>query len=247
VLAEHGVELEGAPAAARRREGLAAYLELHIEQGPVLEREGVSVAAVSGTAGVERLRLSFDGQASHAGTTPMDMRRDAGLAAAVTALAVEGAADRHGGVGTAGSLELQPGIVTAVPGRAELSVDLRHSDADRLATMLDEVREAANGAASAHRCGVEESTIWRIRPIAFDDGLVRAAREEADGGRVIASGALHDAASLAPHVPTVMLFAPSTGGVSHAKEEDTPEPDLERAIAAFGRLAGRVLDGDLLG
>ncbi len=101
-LAEHGVDLGSIAGAVRRREGLRAYLELHIEQGPVLDREGVSVAAVSGTAGVERHRFGFRGQAAHAGTTPMEMRRDAGLAASATALAVEGIARAHGGVGTTG-------------------------------------------------------------------------------------------------------------------------------------------------
>jgi hydantoinase/carbamoylase family amidase len=118
VLAEHGVELARAPEAARGRTGLVAYLELHIEQGPVLESEGVAVAAVTGTFGVERHRFTFTGQASHAGTTPMDMRRDAGLAAARTALEVERIAREHGGVGTTGVLRLTPGIATAVPGRA---------------------------------------------------------------------------------------------------------------------------------
>jgi hydantoinase/carbamoylase family amidase len=240
VLAEHGVQLGDAPGAASRRDGLIAYLELHIEQGPVLEREGVAVAAVSGTFGVARIRLDFIGQASHAGTTPMDMRRDAGLAAARTALAVEEIARRHGGVGTTGSLTLEPGIPTAVPGRAALTVDLRHADAEPLNAMLEETREAAR----KWGAGVSETPIWRIEPIAFDERLVRMAAEEAGTGRVIASGALHDAAEMARHVPVAMLFAPSTNGISHAKEEDTPEPDLEKAIEAFGRLALRVARGD---
>ncbi|MFL5869243.1 MAG: Zn-dependent hydrolase [Thermoleophilaceae bacterium] len=237
VLAEHGVELERAPGAQSRREGVAAYLELHIEQGPVLEREGISVAAVSGTFGDERKRFVFDGQASHAGTTPMEMRRDAGLAAARLALAVDRIAREHGGVGTAGALRLEPGIVTAVPGRAEVLVDLRHAEAEPLAAMLEETRRAAADSG----CPVTEEHIWSIEPIPFDQRLVRAAGAQ----RVIASGALHDAAQMALHVPTAMLFAPSTGGLSHAPGEDTPEADLERAIAAFGGLAARVIEGDL--
>jgi hydantoinase/carbamoylase family amidase len=236
VLAEHGVDLERAPQAAGRRDGLVAYLELHIEQGPVLEREAVPVAAVSGTFGVERIRLDFAGQTSHAGTTPMDMRRDAGLAAAHTALAVEQIARRHGGVGTTGSLKLMPGIPTAVPGQASLTVDLRHAEAGPLATMLEETRAAAR----ERGVDVEETPIWRIEPIAFDERLVEMASEEAGTGRVIASGALHDAAELARHLPVAMVFAPSRNGISHAKEEDTPESDLEQAIEAFGRLALRV-------
>jgi hydantoinase/carbamoylase family amidase len=233
VLAEYGVELDRAPEAASRRDGLAAYLELHIEQGPVLESEGIAVAAVTGTFGVERHRFTFVGQASHAGTTPMEMRRDAGLAAARTALAVEEIAREHGGVGTTGVLRLEPGIPTAVPGKAELIVDLRHAEAGPLSDMLEAVRAAAGAA--------EMTEIWQIEPIPFDENLVAAARDAAGTGRELASGALHDAAEMARHVPTAMLFTSSARGLSHAPQEDTPEDDLSAAIAAFGRLAARVL------
>jgi allantoate deiminase len=243
VLAEHGVELERALDARTRRDGLAAYLELHIEQGPVLEREGVSVAAVSGTFGVERLRFAFEGQAAHAGTTPMELRHDAGLAAATAALAIERIAREHGGVGTTGALRLEPGIPTAVAGRAELVMDLRHAEAPALAAVLDGTRAAAEGAAADRGCGVSDEHIWSIQPIPFDERLVGAAREAAGSDRVIASGALHDAAEMARVVPAAMLFAPSTGGLSHTREEDTPEEDLVLAIEAFGRLAQRVIAG----
>jgi allantoate deiminase len=243
VLAQHGVELDRVLEAGRRREGLTAYLELHIEQGPVLEREGVPVAAVSGTFGVERHRLVFTGQASHAGTTPMGLRHDAGLAAAMTALAAESIARRHDGVGTAGVLRLEPGIPTAVPGRAELMIDMRHADAGQLAQMLAKAQAVAEQTAGERGCGVEAEHVWSIEPIPFDPELLAAAEEATGTGRTLPSGALHDAAEMARHVPTAMMFAPSTGGVSHAKEEDTPEPDLERAIAAFCRLAETVLAG----
>jgi hydantoinase/carbamoylase family amidase len=246
VLAENDVVLDRATEARTRREGLIAYLELHIEQGPVLEREGVAVAAVSGTAGVERHRLTFTGQAAHAGTTPMALRHDAGLAAAQTALAVEEIARRHGGVGTTGRLSLAPGIPTAVAGEAELTVDLRHAEADPLADMLEETRRAADGAARERECALGESLIWQIEPVAFDERLVAAALEEAGSGRTLASGALHDAAEMARHLPVAMVFTPSTGGLSHAKEEDTPEEDLEQAIDAFGRLALRVARGGVV-
>jgi hydantoinase/carbamoylase family amidase len=234
VLADYGVELDRAPAAASRREGLLAYLELHIEQGPILESEGVAVAAVTGTFGVERHRFTFAGQASHAGTTPMEMRRDAGLAAARTALAVDEIAREHCGVGTTGVLRLEPGIPTAVPGRAELVVDLRHGEARPLAAMLEAVREAAREAAGVE---VNDDLIWRIEPIPFDERLVAAALEAAGTGRKLPSGALHDAAEMARHVPTAMMFTSSSKGLSHAPQEDTPEDHLTAAIAAFGRLA----------
>ena len=245
VLAEHGVELDAAPAAHARLAGLGTYLELHIEQGPVLEAEGVSCSAVSGCAGVERHLLSFRGQASHAGTTPMDARRDAALAAAETALAVEGIAVDHGGVGTTGQLELEPGVVTAVAGVAELSVDLRHPQPGPLAAMLAEVLAAARAAAGARDCTFERDPIWTIEPIPFDAELVRMAELSVvrEGGRetAIASGALHDAAELARRIPTVMVFAASIRGISHAKEEDSADADLVAAIGAYGRLAASMI------
>jgi hydantoinase/carbamoylase family amidase len=247
VLAEHDVDLHLVGRAAARLDPLIAYLELHIEQGPVLEREGVPVAAVSGTFGVERHRFDFTGQASHAGTTPMDMRHDAGLAAARGALAVEETARRNDGVGTCGLIRLEPGIPTAVAGHAELVVDLRHAQAEQLAAMLSETRALMVEAADEDGCTVSDSEIWQIEPIAFNDRLVVAALAAAGTGRTLASGALHDAAEMARHVPAAMMFAPSTRGISHAKEEDTPEADLARAIDAFGRLAARVLRGEVLG
>ena len=243
VVGEYGVDLDRIAGAQRCREGLVAYLELHIEQGPVLESEGLPAAAVSGTFGVERHRFEFAGQTSHAGTTPMDMRRDAGLAAAATALAVEAVALRLKGVGTVGALRLTPGIPTAVPGMAELVVDLRHAQAGPLAEMLEETRAVAQESATGHGCTVAESEVWRIEPIPFDERLVAAAREAAGTGRVMPSGALHDAAEMARHIPTAMMFTSSTAGLSHAREEDTPEADLEHAIGAFCRLALDVSSG----
>ena len=246
VLAASGVELARAPLAHERIGSIGAYLELHIEQGPVLAAEGASCAAVSGCAGVERLRIDFAGQASHAGTTPMHRRRDAGLAAAELALAVERVAVRRGGVGTTGSLELTPGVVTAVAGEAALSIDLRHPDADELAAMLGDVRAAAADIADRRGCEHSEHPIWRIEPIPFDPGLVGGAERAAvaAGGRAEAmpSGALHDAAEMARIVPTAMVFAASVGGISHAKEERSTERDLRAAIAAFGALAGAALE-----
>jgi N-carbamoyl-L-amino-acid hydrolase len=245
VLAENGVELDRAPECAVRRDGLAAFLELHIEQGPVLVDEGSRAAAVRGCAGVERLRFRFEGQASHAGTTPMDVRRDAGLAAAEAALAVERIPAAEGGVATTGELRLEPGIPTAVAGAATLAVDLRNPDAAALARMLEAARAGCRAAASQRGCRVDETPVWRIEPIPFDPRLVAAAREAcrevAGSERELTSGALHDAAEVARVVPAAMLFAPSIAGISHAKEEDTSEADLLMAIRAFGALVNRVL------
>jgi hydantoinase/carbamoylase family amidase len=245
VLAANDVDLARAPMASSRRERLGAYLELHIEQGPVLEAEEARAAAVSGCAGVERYRFRIEGQASHAGTTPMDRRRDAGLAAADAALRVERLPAMEGGVATTGALSLAPGIPTAVAGTAELLVDLRNPDAEALARMLDGAVQAVAEAAAERGCEVSAEPVWRIEPIGFDPDLVAAAREacrEVTGSdRVLASGALHDAAEMARVLPAAMIFCPSIGGISHAAEEDTSEDDLAAAVEAFGALADRTL------
>jgi hydantoinase/carbamoylase family amidase len=246
VLAAHGVGLESlgdgiAPVAGR----FDAYLELHIEQGPVLESEGHAVSAVAGCAGVERRRLRFAGQASHAGTTPMNVRRDPALVAFEVGLAVERIARQHGGVGTTGALALRPGIPTAVPESAELLVDLRHRDAGELEAMLDELLDFAREAARARDCGAVDEEVWRIAPIPFDPGLVaigtEVAREAGGRDEPLTSGALHDAAEVARRIPAAMLFCPSRGGLSHTREEDTDAAALAVAIEAFGDLVGRAI------
>jgi hydantoinase/carbamoylase family amidase len=245
VLASEGIDIDRVRESGSRRSRLAAYLELHIEQGPVLERERLRAAAVAGCVGVERYRLRFLGQAAHAGTTPMEMRHDAGLAAAGAALAIEGIAREHGGTGTTGAVKLLPGAATIVPGQAELLVDLRHANGDRLAAMLAETLDAGRVAAERRGCEIELETLWRIAPTSFDRRLVEHARaacaQAAGSGRVLTSGALHDAAAVAKVVPAAMIFAPSIGGLSHTPVEDTAEQDLAAAINAFGVLADRAL------
>jgi len=245
VLAENGVELARVGEAAAGLEHIGAYLELHIEQGPVLAREGLQAAAVTGCAGVERLRFGFIGQAAHAGTTPMNVRHDAGLAAATAALEVERIPTAHGGVATTGELELQPGIATAVAGEAWLSVDLRHPDPAALELMLSGARRSCAEAATSRECRLEEIAIWRIEPIAFDPQLVELAAgaiaNTTGTEKRITSGALHDAAELARVLPATMIFSPSIAGISHARAENTEDADLAVAIAAFGALASAVM------
>jgi hydantoinase/carbamoylase family amidase len=241
VLGENGIELRRVRDAGSRLTRVSSYLELHIEQGPVLEAEGAAAAAVTGCVGVERHRFVFRGRIGHAGTTPMDVRRDAGLAAAATALRVEEIARTEGGVGTVGSIAMEPGIPTAVPGTAAMLADLRHPEADGLAAMLDSVREAAAACAKERGCEVTEEPVWRIDPTSFDPELVALARRACDqvAGRDFAlpSGALHDAAEIARVVPAAMVFSPSIGGISHAPDEDTAEEDLRVAIGTFGWLS----------
>jgi hydantoinase/carbamoylase family amidase len=245
VLAENDVELGRVLEAGSRRDRLAAYLELHIEQGPVLEREGIPTAAVAGCVGIERHRFRISGQAAHAGTTPMELRRDAGLAAADAALRIEAIGREHGGMATTGVLRLEPGIPTAVAGEAELVADLRHADPGELASMLAGVRAVVSDAAAARECGSEADVIWRIDPIPFDDDLVseaRAACAQISGtDRQLTSGALHDAAEVARVMPAAMVFCPSIDGLSHAKEENTSDEDLAAGIEALGALANRLL------
>jgi N-carbamoyl-L-amino-acid hydrolase len=170
----------------------------------------------------------------------MDSRQDAGLAAAAAALGVEEIAVGEGGVGTVGEMSFEPGIPTAVPGAASLVVDLRNPSADALARMLASTREHIQAVASERGCEVSEEPVWRIEPIEFDPGLVELAAEACERvtGRAyeLPSGALHDAASMAPHLPTAMVFSPSLAGVSHSPEEDTAEADLRVAIEVFGEV-----------
>jgi N-carbamoyl-L-amino-acid hydrolase len=241
VLAENGVNLARVLESRSRLERIDSYLELHIEQGPVVEAEGVAAAAVTGCVGVERHRFVFRGRVGHAGTTPMEVRRDAGLAAAAAALGVDEIARGEGGVGTVGQIAMEPGIPTAVPGTAAMLVDLRHAEADRLAAMLDSVRKAAAARARERGCEVTDEPVWRIDPTSFDPDLVALARRACDqvAGRDFAlpSGALHDAAEIARVVPAAMVFSPSIDGISHAPDEDTAEEDLRVAIEVFGYLA----------
>jgi hydantoinase/carbamoylase family amidase len=245
-LAAYGVDIERAPAAAARLHDVRAYLELHIEQGPVLEGLGLAVGTVLGTVGVERNRVIFRGQAAHAGSTPMSHRRDSFLAAARFALAVRDAAKRHGGVSTTGDATCTPGVVTAIAGESALLLDQRHLDASALAALLAESRTLADEAAAAEGCSAEWEPIWRIEPIPFDADLIAAGRRACQAvtgsDHALPSGPLHDAAEMARHVPTVMIFSSSTNGISHAKEEDTPVEHLELAIRVYAQTVGFAIE-----
>jgi N-carbamoyl-L-amino-acid hydrolase len=245
VVAEHGVRLDRLEEARQETRGARAYLEAHIEQGPVLEREGLPVGAVSGTVGVERHRVTFRGQTAHAGSTPMDARRDAFLAAAATALAVRDSAVRHQGVATVGAASVRPGIVTAVAGETAILVDQRHPDAAALEAMLAEAQRASHQAARAEGCAVSWEPVFRARPQPFAGELVDVVREvcaELTGQeRVLPSWALHDATPMAGVVPTAMVFCSSTKGISHAEEEDTPEDHLRLGVEAFYQAVCRVI------
>ena len=237
VVAEHGVLLDAMEGAQARLENVVAYLELHIEQGPVLEHEGLGIGIVTGTVGIERERLIFSGQAAHAGTMPMGMRRDSLRAMSRFALELAEIAKRHDGVTTVGSVSAWPGVVTAVPGTTTCTMDMRHIDADSLAAMFDEMKAAASAAAEAEGCTVELEHIFRIPPMIFDASLVdsvRRAVKAVEGHEFeLPSGALHDASEMARVVPTAMVFTSSIAGLSHTKEEDTSDEHLVMGITAF--------------
>jgi len=186
----------------------------------------------------------FEGRAAHAGSTPMDRRADSAVAAARTITGLQDIAIRHSGVCTAGRLDLEPGIVTAVAGRAELLVDQRALAPGALAAMLADARELWAASAAKEGCAVSAERIWGIEPVPFHSGLVSAARDAcraAGSDRELPSGALHDASELARIVPAAMVFSSSRDGISHAPGEDTSEADLASALEAFGALAERVI------
>jgi N-carbamoyl-L-amino-acid hydrolase len=243
-----GVEMDEFSEATQEQKHAGAYIELHIEQGPVLEKLNLPLGVVLGTKGVERHAITFHGQEAHSGSTPMNARRDALAACAKLALEIRPIAMKHAdAVCTMGSVKTFPGIVTAVVGRCEATLDQRDLDAQVLATMFREAREASEGFAKEERCTVEWSRIWQIEPIAFDSKMVElcdeAIRETAGKSHRMPSGPLHDAAEVSrAGIPTVMMFVQSVGGISHNKIENTKEEHLELAVQAFDRLASKAID-----
>jgi N-carbamoyl-L-amino-acid hydrolase len=248
-LAAHDVDLDRALEAHRELETAAAYLELHIEQGPVLQSLGLPLGVVIGTFGVERHRLTWRGQAAHAGSTPMDQRRDALAGAAKLALEIREIARRTGGgaVCTSGNVVCRPGIVTSVVETVEQLLDQRDLNPHRLEAMLAEAKAASERFAGEERLDVEWEKVWSIEPILFDETLLgfcdEAVQEVAGSSHRLPSGPLHDAAEVArAGVPTVMLFVQSLRGLSHTKLEDTKEVHLELAVAALDRLSTKTVD-----
>ena len=214
----------------------AAFVELHIEQGPVLEAGPERLGVVTGIVGIRRRRLTFHGQADHAGTTPAEMRRDAGAAALRYGVAFLDAIAAHGGPATVcnvGAIRFEPGASNIVPALAEMIVEYRDLSAERLAA-LDAVVDGL-----AADVGLELDDVAPIHQdgVAMDEGVIAALERGAEAAgspaRRMASGAGHDAMILARHVPAGMLFAPSIGGRSHSEEEDTAPEDLVRAAQAL--------------
>jgi len=247
VLAARGVEVEKMLAARGRLADARGYIELHIEQGPVLEDLGLPLAVVNGTVGVERHVVRFGGQAAHAGPTPMDRRREALAAAARLLLAMREEALEAGSKFTAGRLVTRPGVATVVAAEVELTVDQRHADADILADLLARAKARAAEIAAEEDVSCEWTRLWGIEPMAFDQQLIEIAtgvvEELAGEAPRMDSGALHDAGEVVrAGVPTVMLFVQSLGGISHTKVEDTREADLILSVEALAKLVERALE-----
>ena len=243
-----GVKIDKFPEAQKEQKNAGAYLELHIEQGPVLEHMGLPLGVVLGTKGVERHIINFHGQEAHSGSTPMNARRDALAAAAKLALEIRTIANKHeDAVCTMGSVKTFPGIVTAVVGRCEVTLDQRDLDANVLAEMYGEAQKASQRFATEENCTVGWSRLWNIEPIPFHPQLLelceQAVRETSGSSLRMPSGPLHDAAEVArAGIPTVMMFVQSLEGISHNKIEDTKAEHLEMSVMALDRLASKTID-----
>ncbi|QLG12959.1 hydantoinase/carbamoylase family amidase (plasmid) [Deinococcus sp. D7000] len=241
-----GITLADAPNAREELKNAAAYLELHIEQGPVLEGLGLPLGTVLGTFGVERHTITFHGQAAHSGSTPMNVRRDAFRAAGQFSQEIYAIAERHSGVCTIGSCTTLPGIVTSVVETCEITLDQRNLEAHRLAAMWQDAQAAATQFAEEGGCTVTFGDVWNIEPILFHPELIEAADasilEIVPVSHRLPSGPLHDAAEVArAGVPTVMLFVQSLRGISHNKIEDTEEAHILQSVEALDRLTDRTM------
>jgi hydantoinase/carbamoylase family amidase len=245
-LKEIGVEFEQVKESGGELKNAAAYLELHIEQGPVLLDLDLPLGVVLGTYGVERHAVTFFGQAAHSGSTPMNRRKDAFLAASRMGLEIYQIAEMHGGVCTIGSCTTKPGIVTSVVEECRITLDQRHLDATALANMLQAAKEASERFAREGNVKVSWDRLWQIEPVLFASELVSlcdsAIVDTYGRSYRMPSGPLHDAAEVArAGVPTVMMFVQSLLGISHNKIEDTKKEHLELSIVAFDNLAEKAI------
>jgi allantoate deiminase len=211
------------------------FVEIHIEQGPVLEAEGLQIAAVSAIAGQTRLKLAFGGHANHAGTTPMNLRKDALAAAAEWITAVEALGKKTDGLAaTVGRIVVEPNAGNVVPGYAQVSLDVRHaSDAVRIKA-IDSLLESARSIGARRQISIERTDQLEQSAVPMDPALTRLLSDaiEAAGfpAKTMPSGAGHDAMIMAARLPTAMLFLRSPGGMSHHVAETVLEDDVEASL-----------------
>jgi beta-ureidopropionase / N-carbamoyl-L-amino-acid hydrolase len=213
-----------------------AYLELHIEQGPVMDDAGVAVGVVEGILGITWMNVIIEGQADHAGPSPMALRRDALAAAAEVISMVEALAIESGPpvVGTVGRLAPEPGLVNVVPGRVEMSVDLRHMESDGLDALVSTFTERADAIASRRGVDIAVDRFWTSVSTPFDPGIVAAIAAAAGPEAMrLWSGAGHDAKYAADAGPAGMIFVRSRGGLSHCEEELSEPDDIVAGVATL--------------
>lgn len=225
-----------------------SFVELHVEQGPVLHRAGLPIGVVEGVQGISWTEFTFRGQSNHAGATPMAGRRDAGLVAMQLGAFVHALTERLGGrqLGTVGRLQLQPDLVNVVPHSAVMTVDLRHTDAAALARAEAALHAEAQRLAAAQGVACSHRVLARFDPVDFDPALVALVAREADALGLPAlrlpSGAGHDAQMLARVCPTAMVFVPSVDGLSHNVREHTDPAHLVQGAELLLRLLLRLAD-----
>lgn len=221
----------------------SCYLELHIEQGPVLEAEGLEIGVVTGVQGISWSEFTVSGATAHAGTTPMKMRRDAGVVAAAIALEARAIAASFGPpqVATVGRMRFSPDLVNVVPETAVLTVDLRNTDETELKAAEKWLFSKAETLAKVEGCTVTRRTLARFEPVVFDPDLVEEVAQGAAQlgmtARRMPSGAGHDAQMFAPHCPSAMIFVPSKDGISHNTTEFTAPDEIARGVALLAQVA----------
>jgi len=243
-----GGDAEGLAASRRDPSGILGYCEVHIEQGPVLETEGLPVGVVSAIAGQTRARVTFEGAAGHAGTVPMRMRHDALCAAAEWIVAAEADANAQAGlVATVGELAAEPGASNVIPGRAVLSLDLRHGDDAMRETARERLHERAAAIGAARGVEVQWTVVQETPAVPCDAGLTELLAQAIAGAghRVerLPSGAGHDAAVMAAIAPVAMLFVRCEGGISHNPAEAVDVADVATAVQVTSRFLERLASG----
>lgn len=214
--------------------GLApsSFVEFHIEQGPVLEQEGITIGAVTGVQGISWQEITIDGQSNHAGTTPMNLRHDPGYVAAAISVFVRDLTRRYGGhqVGTVGKIDLHPNLINVVPARAVMTVDVRNTDEVLLQQAEKEILEYLRHLESEEGVSITTRQLARFEPVSFDEEMISLvediARSHGHSVRRMPSGAGHDAQMLARVCPTSMIFVPSVKGISHNPAEHTDPEDI---------------------
>ncbi len=239
-LTELGGRPEEVPGEVRQRGDIAAYLEMHIEQGPVLDQEGIPLASVTGIAGIRRFTVIIDGESNHAGTTPMELRRDALVAASRFVIESELVfRSEANSVGTIGYLQISPNMANVVPGQAELIVEMRSIDPQIIDRIDERLHQKAKGVAEERGISIRMDPLTDATPVQADPRLIeittQACRQTDPRALVLPSGAGHDATQIGTIAPIGMIFVPSRNGISHNPAEWTDMEDIALGVQAMAR------------